>query len=118
MSLKGDMHTALMTVALTAPAQRSQYYAVKKGRYITYFEYNRQPEIASDDATAANGRYWQIDLWSAKDDKTAATMEEDEAKIEIALKPLGFGDFTYQDLYEEDTGISHYAIRCYLLEEV
>lgn len=107
-----------MAVVPTAPAKSSQHYSGAAGRYITYFEYNHQPEIASDDATAANGRYWQIDLWSTKTDTTAATVEADEQKIETALKAIGFGNFSYQDLYEEDTGISHYAIRCYLLEEV
>ena len=118
MSLKSDMYTALMTVAPTAPVKNSQYYTGKATRYITFFEYNRQPEIASDDATAANGRYWQIDLWSAKTDATTAALETDEVKIETVLKALGFGNFTYQDLYENDTGISHYAVRCYYLEEV
>lgn len=118
MSMKEDMHTTLMIAAPTAPPKHSQYYSGKSKRYITFFEYNRQPEIASDDITSGIGHYWQIDLWSEKDDPTIATMEDDEAKIEAALKPLGFGNFTVQDLYENDTGISHYAIRCYILEEV
>jgi hypothetical protein len=117
MSLKTDMHTALMAVAPTAPAKRSQFWSgATPTLWITYFEYNRQPEAGADDQTALKGHYFQVDLWQ----KSTGTADLDtlETQIESALSPLGFGDFTVQDLYEPDTGISHYAIRCYFLEEV
>lgn len=117
MSLKEDIHTALMAVAPTAPAKCSQFF---KGNtyltWITYFEYNMQPEAAADNKVAFKGHYFQVDLWQ----KPTGTDDLDalELQIEAALSPLGFGNFTSQDLYENDTGISHMAIRCYLLEEV
>jgi hypothetical protein len=118
MNLKPLIHDTLMPVAPTAPAKKSQKYGGKATTYITFFEYDKQPEEAADDETTANGRYWQIDLWRLKDDPYTTDLYDIEQQIEKALATTGFGDFTYQDLYEADTETAHYAIRCYFYEEV
>lgn len=115
---KAEIHSALMTVLPTAPPKNSQQYTGKALRYITFFRYNRQPETVADDHEAGTGHYWQIDLWSLKGDTSVNAMEDDEAKIESVLQPIGFTDFTVQDLLEKETGANHFAIRCYFYEEV
>lgn len=118
MNLKPAIHDALKSIAATAPAKKSQRYTGKATTYITFFEYDHQPETAADDVTAANGRYWQIDLWRKQDDSYTTDLYDIEQQIETALSVAGFGDFTYQELYEKDTETDHYAIRCYFYEEV
>jgi len=116
MSLKENMHTALMAVAPTAPAKKSRKYTGKALEYITYFCYNEQGEAYAENKETDTGHYFQVDLWQLP----LGTSDPDVLKKQIkdSLVPLGFMGFTAQELYEDDTGINHIAIRCNYVEHL
>jgi hypothetical protein len=117
MSLKEDMHTALMAVAPTAPAKNSQFWAgMTPTLWITFFRYNRMGEAFAENEEIETSHYFQIDLWQ----KETGTKDLDvlEKQVESVLKPLGFMGFSAQDLYENDTKINHIAIRCNYVEHL
>ena len=82
-----------------------QNYTGSADTYITFFTYLDKPEQHADDAELTTGHYVQVDVWS-KGDYT-------EAVNTVHQKMLGVG-FTKQnfyDLYEQDLGIYHKAMR-------
>jgi hypothetical protein len=115
MSLKTDMHTALMTVAPTAPAKNSQFYGGKELTYITFFCYNEQGEVYAENKEIETGYYFQIDLWQKENGTSDLNVLKEN--IRSVLEPLGFMGFNPRELYETDTKINHIAIRCNYTEE-
>lgn len=86
-------------------------YSGSDTTYITFFEMNNTNDDFSEDIAETEVHSLQIDLWT-KSDPTQIKKD-----IKQALKAV-FDDVTFQDLYEEVTGIYHIAFRCYYYEGV
>ncbi len=57
---------------------RFQVYSGDSKTYITFFKYNAQSELFSEDDVEVEGHYIQIDIWS----------EQDYSELEIQVKQL------------------------------
>lgn len=82
-----------------------QHHLGSEKTYITFFFYDKGNEDSSDDECEIEGYYPQIDLWSNTD---YTNLEE---QIKSVMKSAGFIFTNGQDLYEQDTGIYHLALR-------
>lgn len=86
-----------------------------KDAYVTFFELTNVDSLYADDEAVASEIHVQVDVWT-KDSPTAIAEEVDKT-----MKALGFRRYSAVDLYEEDTGVYHKALRYRtgkLIEEV
>lgn len=72
---------------------------------ITFFELSNTGSVFADDSEIASEISLQMDIWS-KGNTTDIAREVDRT-----MKSLAFARDTAADLYEEDTGIYHKALR-------
>lgn len=72
---------------------------------ITFFELTNTGAVFADDTEIASDISLQIDVWS-KGNTTDIALEVDKT-----MKSLGFARDSATDLYEDDTGIYHKALR-------
>lgn len=117
MSLKENIHTALMAVASTAPTNNSQFYGGMALTWITFSRYNRMGEAYAENKEVETGHYFLVHLWQKE--TGTKDLDELEKQVESVLKAIGFSDgFSVEDLYEPDTKINHIAIRCNYVEHL
>lgn len=88
-----------------------QIYKGSNNVYITFFEYLQQGEDFSEDEEENIGHYIQLDLWSESDYTDLVK------QVKSLMKDAGFKRTSENGLYESDTGIHHYVIRFFYLEE-
>ncbi len=79
---------------------------------ITFFEMTNIGSVFADDTEIASDISLQIDVWS-KGNTTDIALEVDRT-----MKSLAFARDTAADLYEDDTGIYHKAMRFSTIVEV
>lgn len=72
---------------------------------ITFFEVTNFDSDFADDVSIASEIIMQIDVWS-KSSTSAISGEVDKT-----MKTLGYTRSSAQDLYEDDTGVYHKALR-------
>jgi len=108
-----DAHEKIYAVLskLKYPVQFDTYTGNEK-KYITYFEILEKMDLASEDADEVIGHHFQVDIFSDEDPT--------EIKNEVIneLKQNSFYQITCQDLYEQETGMYHKAITCYMPEYI
>lgn len=78
---------------------------VKQFPRVTYFEMSNTGSVFADDTEIASDISLQIDVWS-KGNTTDIALE-----VNRTMKSLGFARDSATDLYEDDTGIYHKALR-------
>lgn len=99
------------TLTPTGVPVEFQAYTGAAATYITYFCYNEQGEEWAENEEIATGYYIQVDIWS-KSNYTAL-----ENQIKTLMLTAGFKRSYARDLYENDTGIYHKAMRFIYLSE-
>jgi hypothetical protein len=102
MSINKDVLAALKDIGVPV---RFQNYTGKANTYITFFTYLDKPEQHADDAELTTGHYVQVDVWS-KGDYTDLVNT-----IHQKMLDAGFTKQNFYDLYEQDLGIYHKAMR-------
>ncbi len=102
MSINKDVLAALKDIGV--PVQ-FQSYTGKADTYITFFTYLDKPEQHADDEELITGHYVQIDVWR-KTDYTDLVKTVHEKML-----AAGFTKQNFYDLYEQDLGIYHKAMR-------
>lgn len=110
MSIKDDIHTALMKVAPTAPAKHSRSYTGKALEYFTYDRYDREGAAYAENKETDTAHFFQIDLWQSQG-STADLDSMAESAIR-ELEKIDFKGFSLNNLFEDETKIGHIAIRC------
>lgn len=79
--------------------------------YITFFFYNDQGEVFTDDKEAVTGHYLQVDIWTKN--SFIALAEQ----VKSLMKNAGFTRIYETELYEKDTSINHKVLRFSYYEE-
>lgn len=79
---------------------------------ITYFEIENIGAVYADDNEQASEIHVQVDIWSKGSTSAIA------AEVDKTMKSIGFGRTSSADLYEQDTGIYHKAMRFATVKEV
>jgi hypothetical protein len=82
-----------------------QNYTGSADTYITFFTYLDKPEQHADDAELSTGHYVQVDVWSKTDYTELVNC------IHQKMLTAGFTKQNFYDLYEQDLGIYHKAMR-------
>jgi hypothetical protein len=82
-----------------------QTYSGTDFPYITFFTYLEQPEQHADDEELITGHYVQVDVWSKTD------YTELVNSVHQRVLAAGFTKLNFYDLYEQDLGIYHKAMR-------
>lgn len=87
-----------------------QFYNGKKNLYITFFCYNEQGEVFSDDKETVTGSYIQIDIWYKENSDLG------QRALNL-LRDVGFTKRTIYDApYEPDTRLFHKVLRLLYVE--
>lgn len=102
MSINSIIMTALQSIGVPVSFQK---YTGSAPTYITFFCYNQQGEEWAENREIATGFYVQVDVWSESDYTSLVD------NVKTAMEEAGFIRKTAQDLYEDDTGIYHKAMR-------
>ena len=102
MSINQEVLQALKDIGVPVSFQN---YTGSADTYITFFTYLDKPEQHADDAELITGHYVQVDVWS-KTDYTDLVKS-----IHQKMLTAGFTKQNFYDLYEQDLGIYHKAMR-------
>ena len=102
MSINGEVLTALGGIGVPISFQN---YTGKANTYITFFTYLDRPESHADDEELTTGHYVQVDVWSKSDYTDIVNT------IHQRMLAVGFNKRDFYDLYEQDLGIYHKAMR-------
>lgn len=86
-------------------------YTGNEDPYITFFFYNEQGEVFTDDKETVTGYYLQVDIWTKGNFVTLAE------QVKTLMEEAGFKRIYSTELYEQDTGISHKVLRFSYYEE-
>lgn len=91
-----------------------RYYSGNDDKYITFFAYDEKDENYSDDEAEAEGYYPQVDLWI----KTKEDYTQLKKQVKLAMQNAGYTFTNGDDMYEDNTGISHIAMRFFKVNEL
>lgn len=82
-----------------------QIYDGKEPTYITFFEYNQFGSFNADDDEQLTAHFIQVDVWSDGDYSDLVD------QVKEAMKQIGFMRTSEVDVYQNDIGYFHKALR-------
>lgn len=81
---------------------------------VTYFELNNFDNDYADDTAISSDISYQFSIWT----KNAAQLAPIGMQIDLTMKSLNFKRTSSIDMYEDDVGVFHRAMRFYTIREV